>query len=92
MGYPSSIFIVAAVSGGSETERRELRELLRRLREASGMRQVDLADRLGRPQSFVSKYESGEKTLDFLEVREVCDALGLSLSQFVNRFEGFDES
>jgi len=77
---------------GSESQKRRLRELLRKLREATGLRQVDLAERLKRPQSFVSKYESGEKTLDFLEVREVCRALDLSLVDFVRQFEeGTDE-
>lgn len=77
----------------SETQKRKVRELLRELREAAGLRQVDLAARLKRPQSFVSKYESGEKTLDFLEVREVCRALGVPLADFVRRYEeGADES
>ena len=77
----------------SETQKRKVRELLRDLREAAGLRQVDLAARLKRPQSFVSKYESGEKTLDFLEVREVCRALGVTLADFVRRYEeGADES
>lgn len=72
----------------SETQKRKLRELLRDLREAAGLRQIDLAVRLKRPQSFVSKYESGEKTLDFLEVREVCGVLGVPLADFVRRYEG----
>ena len=51
---------------------------------------MDLAQRLKRPQSFVSKYESGEKTLDFLEVREICRALGVSMADLVRRFEELD--
>jgi transcriptional regulator with XRE-family HTH domain len=35
-----------------------LRDLLREIRESAGLRQVDLADALERPQSFVSEYES----------------------------------
>jgi len=62
-------------------------QLFRELRTEAGIRQVDLAERLGRPQSFVSKYESGEKNLTFLEVKEVCQALGISLTKFVKRFE-----
>ena len=68
-------------------EKQLLQELLRELRDAADLRQIDLAKRLGRPQSFVSKYESGEKNLDFLEVREVCEALGVPLAEFVRRFE-----
>lgn len=79
---------IAAMRRSSETQKRKLRELLRDLREAAGLRQIDLAVRLKRPQSFVSKYESGEKTLDFLEVREVCSVLGVSLADFVRRYEG----
>jgi transcriptional regulator with XRE-family HTH domain len=71
----------------SNREKQQLQELLRELRDAADLRQVDLAKRLGRPQSFVSKYESGEKNLDFLEVREVCEALGVPLAEFVRRFE-----
>jgi transcriptional regulator with XRE-family HTH domain len=37
--------------------------------------QVQVAERLGRPQSFVSKYESGERQLDVVEFVEVCEAL-----------------
>lgn len=68
-------------------QKQKLRELLREVREQAGVRQVDLAKILGRQQSFVSKYESGEKSLDFLEVKEVCEALGISLQQFVKSFE-----
>lgn len=73
--------------GRSNREKQQLQELLRELREAAELRQIDLAKRLGRPQSFVSKYESGEKNLDFLEVREVCEALGIPLVELVRRFE-----
>lgn len=90
MGYPAIAFIVPYMRRSSEAQKRKLRELVRELREAVGLRQVDLAERLKRPQSFVSKYESGEKTLDFLEVREVCQALGISMADFVRRFEEGD--
>lgn len=41
------------------------------------MTQVDLAKRLGRPQSFISKYEKGERRLDVIEFISICDALGV---------------
>ena len=63
-----------------------LRELLRELRTEAGLRQVDLAAKLREPQSFVSKYESGERRLDFVEVLEVCHALGIQPTDFVRRF------
>jgi len=70
------------------TRKAHLFRLLRQVRTEAGLRQVDLAKKLRQPQSFVSKYESGERRLDLLELRQVCEALGISLSDFVRRFEG----
>ena len=67
--------------------RQRLRELLRKWRHSAGLRQTDVAARLGRPQSFVSKYESGERRLDLIELREVCRALGLTLADVLQTFE-----
>lgn len=64
-----------------------LQALLRQTREESGLRQAELASRLGKPQSFVSKYESGERRLDLVELRTICACLGLQLTVLVDRFE-----
>jgi len=61
--------------------------LLRQMRLDAGLRQADLARKLRQPQSFVSKYESGERRIDVLELREVCKALGISLTEFMRRLE-----
>ncbi|MCP5116145.1 MAG: helix-turn-helix transcriptional regulator [bacterium] len=61
--------------------------LVRKARKSAGVRQVDLAAALGQPQPSVSKYESGERRLDLPELYEVCLALGISLTEFVERFE-----
>lgn len=66
---------------------RILLDLLRNIRKVAGLRQDDVAERLGRPQSFVSKYESGERRLDILELYDVCEALGLKLNNFVEKLE-----
>jgi len=68
-------------------ERERLARLLRELRTEAGLRQTDLAEKLGEPQSYVSKYESGEQRLDMIEVHSICQALGVSLTEFVGRFE-----
>lgn len=62
--------------------------LLRQIRTEAGLRQEDLAEKLGQPQSFVSRCESGERRVDLLELREICHAVGLTLAQFIRRFEG----
>jgi transcriptional regulator with XRE-family HTH domain len=70
------------------SRQRELTALLRSLRAEAGLNQTELAGRLGKPQSFVSKYEAGERRLDDVELEQVCAALGLSLGEFVKRYEG----
>jgi transcriptional regulator with XRE-family HTH domain len=68
-------------------EQVELVRLLREKRKDAGLSQIELAKRLGRSQSFVSKYESGELRLDLVELNLICRALGISLSSFVRQFE-----
>lgn len=68
-------------------EQERLQAVLRQIRLEAGLRQADVAKRLGQPQSFVSKYESGQRRLDLVELRQVCQAVGVPLEQFVKRFE-----
>jgi hypothetical protein len=35
----------------------------------------------------VSKYETGERRLDLVEVHAVCQSLGITLTAFVKKFE-----
>ena len=51
------------------------RRLLADARRAAGLTQVELAKKLGRPQSFISKVEQGERRLDVIEFLEVARAL-----------------
>jgi transcriptional regulator with XRE-family HTH domain len=79
---------VAAVrSHAADRDEAQLLVLLKELRQSAGLRQQDLAERLGRPQSFVSKYESGERRLDVVDLIAVCRALGTSLHEFAVLFE-----
>ena len=67
--------------------RKVLLVLLRQVRLEAGLCQTDVAAKLGKPQSFVSNYESGERRLDLLELKTLCQALGISVVDFVKRFE-----
>jgi transcriptional regulator with XRE-family HTH domain len=69
----------------SSSKQKSFLDLLRQVREEAGLRQIDVADRLDQPQSFVSKYESGERRLDLLEL--VCNACDVKLSEFVQRYK-----
>lgn len=51
-------------------------ELLVAARKTADMRQQALAKKLGRPQSFVAKYENGERRLDMIEFVAIAGALG----------------
>jgi len=64
-----------------------LRQLLREVRKEAGLRQVGLAERLGRSQSFISDIEKGQRRLDILELREFCAACRIELAEFVSRLE-----
>lgn len=64
-----------------------LLSLLRAVRKTAGVRQEDVAKTLDRPQSFVSKYESGERRLDVLELYDVCKALDTSFAGFAAQLE-----
>jgi transcriptional regulator with XRE-family HTH domain len=83
---PPLVYAPVATTSRSNSVR-ALAALLRNLREEAGMRQVDLAEALDEPQSFVSRFESGERRLDVLELRAVCRALELPLDKFIRRFE-----
>jgi transcriptional regulator with XRE-family HTH domain len=50
--------------------------LLVSARKRMGMRQVELAQKLNKPQSFVSKFECGERRLDVIEFLTIMEALG----------------
>lgn len=68
-------------------EQDRLCNLLRQIRIAAHLRQRELSARLHKPQSFVSRYESGQRRLDLLELRQICQTVGVSLPEFVERFE-----
>jgi hypothetical protein len=68
-------------------QQRKLLVLLRGVRVNSGLTQSELASRLTQDQTFVSKYESGERRLDILELREVCQAIGIDFVTFVRRLD-----
>ncbi len=53
-----------------------LRHTLIAARKEAGITQAQLAKALRRPQSFISKYERGERRLDVIEFLEVTDAIG----------------
>lgn len=65
------------------TANKVIGQCLREAREGRGRTQMQLAEALGRPQSFVSKIESGERSLHFSEVFAYARALEMPAEQLV---------
>jgi transcriptional regulator with XRE-family HTH domain len=70
-----------------EASYRLLLERIRSARRAADVTQAALAKKLGTDQSFVSKYERGERRLDVVELRAICLALGIDFVNFLSAFE-----
>ncbi|MCV9981727.1 helix-turn-helix domain-containing protein [Burkholderia pseudomallei] len=58
--------------------------LLAALRKQRGLLQQDVADRLGRPQAFVSKVESGARRVDVVELLDFLRALDADPHTFID--------
>jgi transcriptional regulator with XRE-family HTH domain len=83
-GSRHTIQWAAAMPRSSRSPRQaRLQELLSSRRVAAELTQEEVALRLRRPQSFVSKYESGERRLDVVEFVEVADAIGFDVRTFI---------
>lgn len=67
--------------GYQETYQRFLARL-REARRQAGLTQAEAARRLGKPQSFLSKCESGERRVDFVELLALAELYGVDMSFF----------
>lgn len=65
---------------------KKLLDLLKKTRNDKGITQLELADKLSKPQSFVSKIESGERRLDLVELEHICNALNVDLVEFTKLY------
>jgi transcriptional regulator with XRE-family HTH domain len=60
-------------------------ELLKEERRNAGLTQAALAKKLRRPQSYVSKYERGDRRLDVIEFIEVARVIGFDVHDFLRK-------
>ncbi len=63
------------------------REMLTNARLTSGMLQSTIAEKLGKNQSFISKYERGERRLDLPEFLDIAEALEIDVIDFIKRYK-----
>jgi transcriptional regulator with XRE-family HTH domain len=61
--------------------------MLRELREHKQLTQTGLADKIGSDQTFISKIEIGERRLDIIELKYICEALDIDLVEFIKLVE-----
>lgn len=64
-----------------------LTELLRDIRKASSLTQVQVSEQLGRSQSFMSDVENGTRRLDIIELRDIALITGTTLAKVVADLE-----
>lgn len=64
-----------------------LRQHLQRIRKAAKLTQQELAEKLSRPQSYISKIENGARGASFLEVRAFCQACKVDFGKFIKGLE-----
>jgi transcriptional regulator with XRE-family HTH domain len=74
--------------GIQDARYRQLIEALAAARRVAGISQVELAKALGKRQQFVSKYESGERRLDAMELFDIAGALGLDVLELLETAAG----
>lgn len=66
---------------------RRLQDVLAECRSESALTQVQLAKKLGKPQSFISKYETGERKLTVGDFVAVCRALSVEPTDILRRLK-----
>jgi transcriptional regulator with XRE-family HTH domain len=64
-------------------EYNQFRKMLIDARKAANLSQAELSAKLDRPQSYVSKYERGERRLDLIEFLELAQVLEIDPLTFI---------
>jgi ribosome-binding protein aMBF1 (putative translation factor) len=75
--------------GTQDARYQRLIDALAIARRSAGISQVELATKLSQRQQFVSKYESGERRLDAIEVIDIGRALGIDVPGLLEEVAGY---
>ena len=57
------------------------------IRKAAGLTQAEVAARMNKPQSFISKCQTGERRVDIIELCNYCEATGVPFAEFARELE-----
>lgn len=86
MGYSETGFNVSGMFK-DDIRRETLRHELREARLRAGLRQIDVALKLGKPQSYVAKVESGERRIDLIEALDLCQVVSLDPKVLIKKLD-----
>ena len=78
---------IGAARKQKTTRTQVLLEVMRELRKQCNLTQDQLAKSMGVKQAFISKYETGERRLDFLDLVAICEVMGISIVKFAEKFD-----
>jgi len=67
-----------------QERRNKLRKLLIAARKKAGLKQVDVARKMGKPQPFMSRFETGERQLEVAEFIELAEILCVDPSKLID--------
>lgn len=70
-----------------DKKRLRLQFILKQARLDAGLKQEELAALIDADQSFVSRYERGERRLDLIELDAICRACGLPMTELLARYQ-----
>jgi transcriptional regulator with XRE-family HTH domain len=62
-------------------------EYLRELRVLRHLTQAQVADTVGRPQTYLSDIEKGKRGLDLVQILDLCEAYGLPFPEFAKELD-----
>ena len=64
-------------------EYKKVIERLKKARQEAGFKQIEVARKLARTQSYISKVEKGERRIDIVELKKIADIYKKSLDYFI---------
>lgn len=65
-------------------------QIIREERLVKNISQSELSEQIGRPQSFISKYENGQRRIDPIQLIRICNALGIHASNIIDKLENME--
>ena len=69
------------------SEYRKLLQELKKCQDEVALTQIDMANKLGKPQSYISKVLSGERRMDVLELMQICDILEVETAELLAKIK-----